>query len=178
MANASALVTGHAIGDTGMFGNTIYVGFKVPGANDSVMPFLEKNTSLREVDENLLVTRSRWVPHYQEDSPNALAPGINGPTSLAGIRNADDDLGRLRAALDELGVAKETDIVVVSDHGFSTMSKESATSPAAHVHYAGVPDGSLPSEFLAIDPAKDRGLKLFDPDRHGSPVSDGTVPRF
>jgi hypothetical protein len=36
----------------------------------------------------------------------------------------------------------------------------------------------LPPGFLAIDLAKDRGLKLFDPDRHRSPVSEGTVPRF
>ena len=37
--------------------------------------------------------------HNQGDSLNALVPGINGPTSLAAIRNADDDLARIRAAL-------------------------------------------------------------------------------
>jgi len=34
--------------------------------------------------------------HYQGDSLNALTPGINGPTSLAAIRNADDNLARIR----------------------------------------------------------------------------------
>ena len=42
--------------------------------------------------------------HNQGDSLNRLVPGINGPTSLAAIRNADDDLARIRAALDELGL--------------------------------------------------------------------------
>ena len=63
--------------------------------------------------------------HYQGDSLNSLVPGINGPTSLAAIRNADDDLARIRAALGELGLLESTDIIVVADHGFSTISKAS-----------------------------------------------------
>ena len=42
--------------------------------------------------------------HNQGDSLNALVPGINGPTSLAAIRNADDDLARIRSTLSELGL--------------------------------------------------------------------------
>ena len=41
--------------------------------------------------------------HAQGDSLNTLRPGINGPTSLAGIRNASNDLQRLREALRTLG---------------------------------------------------------------------------
>ena len=37
--------------------------------------------------------------HNQGDSLNQLTPGINGPTSLAAIRNADDDLAKLQTAL-------------------------------------------------------------------------------
>src|SRR5262249_22216240 len=59
--------------------------------------------------------------HYQGDSLNALVPGINGPTSLAAIRNADDDLARIRSALSDLGMLGATDIIVVADHGFSTI---------------------------------------------------------
>ena len=44
--------------------------------------------------------------HNQGDSLNALVPGINGPTSLAAIRNADDDLARIRATLRDLGLAR------------------------------------------------------------------------
>src|SRR5580704_5369581 len=68
--------------------------------------------------------------HNTGDSLNTITPGINGPTSLAGIRNADDNLAQLRRALDELGLAATTNIIVTSDHGFSTISKESKTSPS------------------------------------------------
>src|SRR5260370_34634313 len=40
-ANASAMATGHMPGDTGDFSNTIYAGFRVPSAGNSVTPFLE-----------------------------------------------------------------------------------------------------------------------------------------
>ena len=40
-ANASGMATGHMIGDTGDFSNTIYAGFQVPGAGNTVTPFLK-----------------------------------------------------------------------------------------------------------------------------------------
>ena len=67
--------------------------------------------------------------HNTGDSLNTITPGINGPTSMAGIKNADNNLAQLRKALDELGLAASTNIIVSSDHGFSTISKESKTSP-------------------------------------------------
>src|SRR5262249_47348007 len=73
--------------------------------------------------------------HNQGDSLGKLTPGINGPTSLAAIRNADDNLAAIRSALAELGLSKTTNIVVAADHGFSTISKESRTSPAARARY-------------------------------------------
>jgi hypothetical protein len=102
--------------------------------------------------------------HNQGDSLNQLTPGINGPTSLASLKNADDDLAEIRQALADLGLAATTDIIVSADHGFTTISKESKTSQAAQAHYADVPAGFLPPGFLAIDLAKALGLALYDPD--------------
>src|SRR5580700_5514280 len=51
-ANASGMATGHALGDTGDFSNTIYAGFPVPGANNSSTPFLENDVVLGDVDEH------------------------------------------------------------------------------------------------------------------------------
>src|SRR5271163_5005950 len=51
-ANASGMATGHALGDTGDFSNTIYAGFPVPGANNSSTPFLESDVVLGDVDEH------------------------------------------------------------------------------------------------------------------------------
>jgi arylsulfatase A-like enzyme len=301
--NASAMATGHYLGDTGEFGNTIYAGFPVPGAGDSLTPFMESDPVLGDVDEHfagdyvneatllkaarargystaaigklgpvlifdhtdrsgeptiivddstgspkgiplspalqaalqqaglalaapsrgdngksgnattpgtkianveqqnyfaeiaakavlpmfkaknqpfLLVFRSRdpdGTQHNQGDSLNQLTPGINGPTSLASIKNADNDLARLRQALVDLGLADTTDIVVSADHGFSTISKQSKTSPAAKASYGDVPAGFVPPGFVAIDIAAALGLPLTDPDTN-TQMASGAHPKF
>jgi hypothetical protein len=109
--------------------------------------------------------------HNQGDSLLSVTPGINGPTSLAAIKNADDNLAALRKAVDDLGLTATTDIVIAADHGFSTISKESKTSPAAKAQYKDVPAGLLPTGFVAIDLAKALGLPLFDPDKNNSAVA-------
>ena len=115
--------------------------------------------------------------HTQGDSLNQLTPGINGPTSLAAIRNADDNLAQLRRTLAELGLADTTDIVIAADHGFSTISKESVTSPAAKADYPDVPKGRLPLGFVAIDLAAALDLPLWDPDAGNARVAPGTYPK-
>jgi hypothetical protein len=95
---------------------------------------------------------------------NALTPGINGPTSLAAIRNADDDLARIRATLLELGLLDTTDIIVTSDHGFSTISKESRTSSTIKTKFVDALPGHLPLGFVALDLARGLNLPLIDPD--------------
>ena len=52
MANASGMATGHMLGDTGDFSNTIYAGFQVPGAANTLTPFLENDAVLGDVDEH------------------------------------------------------------------------------------------------------------------------------
>ena len=51
-ANASAMATGHMLGDTGDFSNTIYAGFEVANARNSSTPFLESDPVLADVDEH------------------------------------------------------------------------------------------------------------------------------
>ncbi len=51
-ANASGMATGHMLGDTGDFSNTIYAGFQVPGAGNTLTPFLESDVVLGDVDEH------------------------------------------------------------------------------------------------------------------------------
>jgi len=305
-ANASAMATGHYLGDTGDFSNTIYTGYPVAHANGTVVPFLENNAVLAEVNEHFggdylneetvlklarekgystaalgkvgptlifdhtdradrsglhsividdstggkngvplsqemqdaltkanlpLVTPSRgesgkagdfktpgprvvnieqqayfadvatkiilpmfkarnkpfvlvfWsrdpdgAQHNHGDSLNTITPGINGPTSLAGIRNADNNLAQLRKALDELGLSASTNIIVSADHGFSTISKESRTSPSTRITYDDTPKGFLPLGFLAIDLAKALNLPLFDPNDKNARVPDNAHPR-
>jgi hypothetical protein len=302
MANASGLATGHFLGDTGVFSNTIYTAFPIKSAAGSVTPFIESDPVLGDIDEHFsgnfvdedtilltarnqgfgtaaigklgptymfdhtdrgehtiivddstgspagvplsqamkdaltaaglpLVAPSRgdngkagdfktpgtvvanvvqqgyfadvatkvvlpmlkannkpfvlvfWsrdpdgTQHNQGDSLLNVTPGINGPTSLAAIKNADDNLAALRKTLDDLGLAANTDIIVSADHGFSTISKESKTSPAAKASYKDVPAGLLPPGFVAIDLSQALTMPLNDPDNKNEAVAAGTYPK-
>jgi hypothetical protein len=303
-ANASSMATGHMLGDTGDFSNTIYTGFEVPGAGNSLTPFLENDVVLGDVDEHfagnyldeatiLKLSRdkgfstaaigkigpvlifdptersgestvivddatgtAKGIPlsadmtdrlkgaeiplaapsrganskpgnvttpgtlsanvgqqdyfaavttrvvlpmfkernkpfvlvfwsrdpdgsqHNQGDSLNALVPGINGPTSLAAIRNADDDLARIRSALRELELLDTTDIVVVADHGFSTISKDSQTSSTVKTKFPDTLSGHLPLGFVALDLAHMLNMPLLDPDDGYKTIADGQHTKF
>ncbi len=304
MPNASAMATGHYLGDTGVFSNYVFDGYPVPGAGGSMTPFLESDPVLGDIDEHfagdyididtiLKIARlagfntatvgklgptlifdhtersgqktvivddatgqlggiplAKWLAdsllaagsplkaptrglngkpgnaatagtlsanveqqqyfvdifdkfilpkfkndgkpfvavfwsrdpdgtqHNQGDSLLKFIPGINGPTSLAAIRNADDDLRQIRDAVKTLGLEDTTDIIVSADHGFSTISKQSSTSTAAKTHYKDVPEGFLPPGFLAKDLAFALSLPLWDPDQHNAPIAADAHAKF
>jgi hypothetical protein len=115
--------------------------------------------------------------HYQGDSLNRLTPGINGPTSKAAITNADSNLKQILNYLNTNGLVANTDIFVIADHGFSTISHReldaygtATTNYAATITYKDakgrqeVNAGYTPVGFLAIDLAHFLKLPLFDPD--------------
>ena len=158
-----------ANGDPGTFdkpgtsvANLIQQGYFIDAATKVVLPMLKaKNRPF------VMVFWSRdpdGSQHNQGDSLGHLVPGINGPTSLAGIKNADDDLAKIRATLRTLGLEATTDIIIAADHGFSTITKDSGTSAAAKFSYPDVPSMALPAGFLAQDLALALQLPLSDPD--------------
>jgi arylsulfatase A-like enzyme len=116
--------------------------------------------------------------HFQGDSLNRLVPGINGPTSKAGLKNADNNLKQIWDCIQgDPELAANTDVFITADHGFATISKHDidtaghvTTSYAAKWIYKDaqgrqeVNTGFLPQGFLAIDLAHALGLPLFDPD--------------
>ena len=77
-----------------------------------------------------VLTGELWkagVPKYSvlwmsdpDFSQHYTAPGA--PTALAALRSADEMLGIVFATLKAKGVLDQTDIFVISDHGFSTIS--------------------------------------------------------
>jgi hypothetical protein len=115
--------------------------------------------------------------HNQGDSLNTVTPGINGPASMAAIKNADNNLAQVRKALDDLGLTASTNIIVSADHGFSTISKESKTSTTIKGTYADTPAGFLPLGFFAIDLGKALDLPLFDPNSKFAAVGDNDYPK-
>ena len=155
--------------------NTVQQAYFADVASKIVLPmFKQRNKPF------VLVFWSRdpdGSQHNTGDSLNTVTPGINGPTSLAGIKNADNNLAQLRKALDELGLSASTDIIVSSDHGFSTISKQSKTSPSAKIAYDDTPKDFLPMGFLAIDLAKALDLPLYDPNDKNARVADNAHPK-
>jgi arylsulfatase A-like enzyme len=116
--------------------------------------------------------------HFQGDSLNMLVPGINGPTSKAALKNADNNLKQILDFIQsDPKLATNTDIFLTADHGFATISKHdidanghTTKSYAATKIYKDlqgrqeVNAGFLPVGFLAIDIAHELGLAIFDPD--------------
>ena len=116
--------------------------------------------------------------HFQGDSLNQLTPGINGPTSKAGLRNADNNLKQILDFIQaDAELAANTDIFLTADHGFATISKHdidaeghvTASYSAKWIYKDAqgrqdVNTGFLPQGFLAMDLAHELGLPLFDPD--------------
>ncbi len=51
MANGSAMASGHYLGDTGVFSNSIYTAKSGTEQNGTVVPFIEHDRVLRDVDE-------------------------------------------------------------------------------------------------------------------------------
>jgi arylsulfatase A-like enzyme len=115
--------------------------------------------------------------HNQGDSLNSLTPGINGPTSMAAIRNASDNLAALRAAVKDLGLEADTDIVVSADHGFATASHESKTSGSARYVYPDTRPGFMPQGFLALDLGKALGLPVMNPTGDEMQSKAGSHPK-
>ena len=127
--------------------------------------------------------------HFQGDSLNSLVPGINGPTSKAGLRNADNNLKQIWDYIQSDPVlAANTDVFITADHGFATISKHDidaaghfTTSYAARWIYRDaqgrqeVNTGFLPQGFLAIDLAHALGLPLYDADSQISGPDGGKV---
>src|SRR6267154_2092989 len=84
-ANASAMATGHYLGDTGDFSNTIYTGFTSVPAGDTVVPFLENDAVLGDVDEHFngdYLNEETILKMAREKGFSTAAIGKLGPTYL------------------------------------------------------------------------------------------------
>jgi arylsulfatase A-like enzyme len=102
------------------------------GITDALGPFNDKGGAKtnRDIWTARALTETLWkngVPSFSvmwmaEPDNTQHATGIGSAESLRAIRNSDHALSLVIAALKEKGVYDSTDIFVVSDHGFSTIS--------------------------------------------------------
>src|SRR5258708_12733655 len=85
MASGSARATGHYLGDTGTSSNTIYPGYPVAPANDTVVPFLEVDPVLLDVDEHFggdYLNEETLLKMARAQGFSTAAIGKVGPTFL------------------------------------------------------------------------------------------------
>jgi arylsulfatase A-like enzyme len=125
-------------GDNGNAGDSTHPGTWVPNLAQQQY-FLEAAVNLalprfaKSGKPFVMVFWSRdpdGTQHNQGDSFHTVDPGINEPTSLAAIRNADFALALIEATLKHLRLYDDTNIVVAADHGFSTIVKTGTDSPS------------------------------------------------
>lgn len=102
--------------------------------------------------------------HGAADSEGKLVPGINSTSDRSAIYNADRDLKGILDALKFQGLDGNTDVIVVADHGFSTIGKGIPSADGE------IKNSTLPSGFLAVDVAGWLGGKIFDPMRANAEV--------
>jgi len=116
---------------------TLFEGSVMPkGLADRITGRLGSFPSAKpiKIDRDLWTTKaligSLWekgVPAFSllwlsEPDASQHATGPGSQTSLAAIKSSDDNLARVLAALRQQGVAEQTDVIIVSDHGFSTIA--------------------------------------------------------
>src|ERR1700748_76993 len=84
-ANASSMATGHYLGDTGDFSNTIYTGYSSVPARDTVVPFLENDAVLADVDDHFkgdYLDEDTVLKLAREKGISTAAIGKVGPTLI------------------------------------------------------------------------------------------------
>ena len=84
------------------------------------------------------------------------AHGVGTPEALDAIREADRQFGRLLDWLDGAGRAEDTNVIVVSDHGYSTISD--VIDVEVELRQAGFPPGDEPG---GVTVASNGGSVLF-----------------
>lgn len=78
----------------------------------------------RAITEIVLPRVRPWLIQFWHTDPDRTQHehGIGHPRTLRALGDADTNLGAMLDALDRLGIVAETDVIVTSDHGFSTIT--------------------------------------------------------
>ena len=93
---------------------------------------------------------------FSEPDKSQHAHGVGAEVSTRALREADEQFGRLLTWLSDAGMDAGTDILVISDHGYSTITE--TIDIEALVHAAGFPLGDEPG---GVTVATNGGSVLF-----------------
>ena len=109
MANGSAMSTGHYLGDTGTFSNTIFTGYSSAPAGDTVVPFIENDAVLGDIDEHFkgdYLDEETILKLARAQGFSTAAIGKLGPTLLFDHTDRADKVGLHSVVVDDATGAK------------------------------------------------------------------------
>ncbi|WP_155523793.1 alkaline phosphatase family protein [Nodosilinea nodulosa] len=137
--NASAIATGHYLGDTGDFSNTVYTGYPVPNANGSVTPFIENdpiltdlnaNSNLADPDtsfsSNNFLTEESLLAYARLNGYSTAAIGKLGPVAIQDVSQLQRTDGLASA-----NITPDTVIIDDSTNGVTPPTSAATGSQAA-----------------------------------------------
>ncbi|MBR8836999.1 MAG: alkaline phosphatase family protein [Stigonema ocellatum SAG 48.90 = DSM 106950] len=151
-ANASAIATGHYLGDTGDFSNTIYVGFPTPNAGGSVTPFVENDAVLADLDNNFngnYLNEETLLSVARAAGYSTAAVGKVGPVLIQDVKQGNRNAGTV----------PPPDTIVIDD----TTGKAGAV-PLNDDITAALNNAGLP----LVSPTRSNGVPSTDADQSGS----------
>ena len=161
--NASAIATGHYLGDTGDFSNTIYSGFPVPSAGGSPTPFIENDPVLGDLN-------ARFKGLFDPSDPDSFSfyNFLNEDTLLQVARES----GYSTAAVGKLG---PTLIQDVSQGTVDPATGKVPTPQTVIIDDSTGRTGGIPLSSDIQQRLIKAGLGITTPDRtNGATVSDPT----
>jgi arylsulfatase A-like enzyme len=180
---------------TGQQGVTISAGESLPASvassleqTDGAFPgFPIYSHEQRDAWTTAALTQTLWkdgVPAFSllwlgepDLTQHETAPGA--PAARAAIKSADENLATVLAALEQKGVRDKTDIFIVSDHGFSTISH--AHDLEKYLKQAGLAATVSPKEWVKpgqIMLVANGGTVLFYVNGHDGSVTDRLIERL
>ena len=175
-----------ALGDTLFAGETLPADLKAQLLS-ALGPFPAAKGTKIKCDQwtTTALTEELWkngVPPYSllwlaEPDYSQHKDGPGAPNPMRGIKNSDEQLRRVLEALKEKNALDSTDVIVVSDHGFSTVLKIVDIMPTLQM--AGLP---VATNFPSLPPPKgdilmvsDGGVVLFYVSGHDKEQIEKTV---
>ncbi len=117
-----------------------------PGKDSPNVPQMEHGT--RVLTEYVLAEREPTVAliWFSEPDSSNHAAGVGSALSNRALAAADEQFGRIMSWLEGNGALQETDVFVLSDHGYATI--ESVVDLGAELREAGFPSGGQPGGVL------------------------------
>ena len=180
MANASGMASGHYLGDTGIFSNSIFTGHPTPVQNGSPIPFIEHDQVLGDLDEQFngdYLNEETLLKAARNAGFSTAALGKVGPTLMfdhterTGTKSIilDDQTGALDKdgkligipLSDEIKAALTAANMPLATPGRGDNGKAGdAKTPVRHVGDEVLPQPFEPPQFCCVVQHHDRAERL------------------